>query len=153
MPSRISSVLYGAITVAALSVAPVSGAQAADMIASGPYVAAAPDSACNEAGHLAAIERRFRIQAREVHHMPDLEIVSISDFREGRYLPIQEDIRSVERQYCRASAGLSDGSTRTLWYLIEYGEGFAGAFGDNVEFCLTGLDRWNAYDGYCRVLR
>ncbi len=31
--------------------------------------------------------------------------------------------------------------------------GFAGIFGDSVEFCLSGLDRWNVYDSYCRVLR
>ena len=152
MSSRISSALSGILAATALFAAPVSSAQAADLIAPGPY-AAAPDSDCADARRLASIERDFLLQAREVHHQPGLAIVSINNISENRYLPIEEDIRSVERLYCKASAAMSDGQTRTLWYLIEYGEGFAGAFGDNVEFCLSGLDRWNVYDGYCRVLR
>jgi hypothetical protein len=152
MSSRISSALRGVLAAATLVAAPVSVSQAADLVAPGPY-AAAPDSDCAAPRRLASIERGFRVQAREVHHQPGLEIVSISNISENRYLPIEEDIRAVERLYCKASAAMSDGHTRTLWYLIEYGEGFAGAFGDNVEFCLSGLDRWNVYDGHCRVLR
>ncbi|MFZ2101223.1 MAG: hypothetical protein WAU86_11725 [Oricola sp.] len=152
MSSRIVSAMR-AILAATILAAPVSIAQAADMIAPGPYMAAAPDSECAKANYLSAIEKRFHIQANEVHHRPDLAIVSISNIRENNYLPIQEDISSVERRYCQAAAGMSDGETRTLWYLIEYSEGFAGAFGDNVEFCVSGLDRWNVYDGHCRVLR
>jgi hypothetical protein len=30
--------------------------------------------------------------------------------------------------------------------------GFAG-MGDNVEFCVSGFDRWYVYNGRCRVLR
>lgn len=153
MSSRISSATRGILAATILAAAPVTASQAADLVAPGPYVAAQPDSLCAEAGHLASIERRFGIQAREVHHQPELSIVSISNFRENRYEPIEEDTSMVERLYCQASAATSDGQTRTLWYLIEYGEGFAGAFGDNVEFCLSGLDRWNVHDGYCRVLR
>lgn len=152
MSSRISSALHGVLAATALFAAPFTSAHAADLVAPGPY-AAATDSDCADPRRLASIERDFGVQAREVHKQPDLEIVTITDIRENRYLPIEEDIRSVERLYCKANAGMSDGNTRTLWYLIEYGEGFAGAFGDNVEFCLSGLDRWNVYDGHCRVLR
>ena len=30
--------------------------------------------------------------------------------------------------------------------------GFVG-IGDNVEFCVSGFDRWMVYNGRCRVLR
>ena len=152
MSIRISSALCGVLAATSLFAAALTGSQAADLVAPGPYVAAA-DSDCAAPGRLASIESDFGVQAREVHMRPDLSIVSITDIRENRYLPIQEDIRSVERLYCTANAAMSDGQTRTLWYLVEYDEGFAGFFGDNVEFCLSGLDRWNVYDGHCRVLR
>lgn len=152
MSSRFGSAIRG-ILAAALLIAPATMAQAADIIAPGPYVAAEPDSWCARNGYLNAIERRFKIQARQVHPRPDLSIVSIYNIRENRYLPKVEDVRAVDRLYCQATASMSDGHSRTLWYLVEYDEGFAGFFGDNVEFCLSGLDRWNVYDSYCRVLR
>lgn len=152
MFSRISTVIRAALAVALL-VAPATMARAADMIAPGPYVDAGPESWCAKGSYLTAIERRFRIQAREVHHRPDLSITGIHDIRENRFLPKIEEVRAVDRLYCRATASMSDGHTRTLWYLVEYGAGFAGFFGDNVEFCLSGLDRWNVYDSSCRVLR
>ncbi|WP_199223253.1 phage portal protein [Oricola cellulosilytica] len=125
----------------------------ADLIAPGPYTVAPADSLCARDSHLRAIERGFDIQAREVHHRPELEINLITDFRENRFLPKVEDVRAVSRLYCQATAHMSDGHARKLWYLIEYDEGFAGFFGDNVEFCLSGLDDWNVYNGNCRVLR
>ncbi len=58
----------------------------------------------------------------------------------------------IPRRYCRAHARLTNGRHPTLYFLIEGGQGFAGnKF--NVEFCLGGYDRWNEYDGSCRVLR
>jgi hypothetical protein len=152
MTKRIMSVLC-AIAMAIPAFTP---AQAADVIAPGPYADAGPASPCAEDRNLKAIERRFRIQARKVHHQPRLAIEQITNIRENRHLAKDKTYRAVERIYCRASAHMSDGHSRKLWYLIEVGEGFAGfglAFGDNVEFCLSGLDRWNVYDGYCRVLR
>lgn len=153
MSKRTVSTLCSAIALI-LSVTSMAGA--ADLIAPGPYAAAGPASPCAEDSNLKAIERRFRIQAREVHHRPNLRIDAITGFHEHRFLPKDEEHRAVARLYCHANAHMSDGHTRKLWYLIEYGAGFAGfglAFGDNVEFCLSGLDRWNVYDGHCRVLR
>lgn len=153
MSRRIVSALRATLAAALLTAAPVSFANAADMIAPGPYVAAEPASACAQPGYLGAIERRFRIQTREVHHMPDLSIVAISNIRENRYVPARAGGSSIDRLYCSASAALSDGRQRTVWYMVEYGQGFAGVFGDNVEFCVTGFDRWNVYDGSCRVVK
>lgn len=153
MTTRISSAIRGVLAAAVFATAPMT-ALAADLIApGGSYVVAQPDSACAKVSYLKSIERRFRIQAREVHHWPDLSISSITQIRENRYVASSERARAVDQLYCRASATTSDGHSRTLWYLVEFGAGFAGAFGDNVEFCLSGLDRWNVYDGYCRVLR
>ena len=40
---------------------------------------------------------------------------------------------------------------RTVLYLIEGGQGFAGTH-HKVFFCIDGLDPWRVYDGHCRVL-
>ncbi len=63
-----------------------------------------------------------------------------------------ERVSEIPRRYCRASARLTNGSDRVLHYLIEGGQGFAGnSF--NVEYCISGYDRWNEFDGWCRHLR
>ena len=80
--------------------------------------------------------------------MPNLPNVQITDFQhihEHRYLPAQED-RPIGRRYCGATVILSDGQGRDIWYLIEEGQGFAW-IGDNVEFCVSGFDRWYVYNG------
>jgi hypothetical protein len=107
--------------------------------------------ACEDPHILATIVDRFRYQ---VHNVPHLPIVGIREFRgihEHRYLPYRED-RPIARRYCGATADLSDGRSRTIWFLIEDGMGLAG-MGDNVEFCVAGFDRWMVYNGACRVLR
>lgn len=56
------------------------------------------------------------------------------------------------RRYCRARADMSDGRTRSVFYMIEEYQGFAGLTW-NVETCVAGFDRWHVYDAWCRVLR
>ena len=105
---------------------------------------------CEDNGVLSRISEKFRYQVRHVPNLPD---VAIEDFRrvhEHRYLPEAED-RPIARRYCGATAILSDGRKRDVWYLIEDGMGFAG-LGQNVEFCVAGFDRWMVYNGRCRVL-
>lgn len=58
----------------------------------------------------------------------------------------------ILRRYCKGRAHLENGHYRTIHYLIEDPMGLAGV-GWNVEFCLSGHDRWRVYDGNCRVLR
>ncbi len=106
---------------------------------------------CAEGWVLSRITRNFAYQVR---HVPNLPQVAISDFQnihEHRYLPAQED-RPIGRRYCGATVILSDGDSRDIWYLIEEGQGYA-SIGDNVEFCVSGFDRWYVYNGRCRVLR
>lgn len=118
-----------------------------------PYFRDAPSPECSSEKMLKRIKKRFRIQAREVHHSPDLKIMDIHRIHQTRYLP--QDVhqsRPIARRYCAGHVHLSDGRKRSIWYLIEGGAGFA-SYSDNVEFCISGMDRWNVYDGHCRVLR
>jgi hypothetical protein len=108
--------------------------------------------ACDDPLMLAAITDRFRHQAFVVHHLPNLRINQLRGIHEHRELSFREDERPIARRYCGATADLSDGRSRTIWYLIEDGMGFAG-LGDNVEFCVSGFDRWMVYNGRCRILR
>ena len=108
--------------------------------------------ACENAGVLSRISSGFSHQVRNVPHLPNVAISEFRKVHEHRYLPYRED-RPIARRYCGATALLSDGRKRNVWYMIEEGQGLAGAFGDNVEFCVSGFDRWFVYNGHCRVLR
>lgn len=106
---------------------------------------------CARPGILTTIKDRFRYQVHNVPHLPRVSILDFRDIREHRYLPASEDW-PIGRRYCAARVDLSGGMSRDVWYLIEYGQGFA-SIGDNVEFCVSGFDRWMVYNGRCRVLR
>jgi len=107
--------------------------------------------ACSKGWVLGRITNRFAYQVRHVPNLPQVAIMDFNNIRENRYLPAQED-RPIGRTYCGAKVALSDGNSRDIWYLIEEGQGFAG-IGNNVEFCVSGFDRWFVYNGRCRVLR
>ena len=108
-------------------------------------------SVCGDARVLNRITERFRYQVRHVPHLPAVDIVDFGAIHQNRYLPASETW-PIARHYCRAQVALSDGANRSIWYLIERGQGFA-SIGDNVEFCVSGFDRWLVYNGRCRVLR
>lgn len=138
-----------AVAATALTAAP--GAQAADMIV-GVYPS--DPGICGDERVLGTIASRFRHQVTNVPNLPQVGIVDFLGIRENRYEP-QHERSPVERQYCQATVALSDGHqgyNRDVWYLIETPMGFAGV-GSNVEFCVSGFDRWYVYGGHCRVLR
>lgn len=138
---------------AALLIPVAQGAAAADLNpvpAPTRYHDAGPQP-CGDATVLKRISRRFDHQVRHVPHLPQVAITSFEGIHEHRYLASHED-RPIARRYCNATAWMTDGRSRQVWYLIEYGQGFAG-IGDNVEFCVSGFDRWNVYNGHCRILR
>jgi hypothetical protein len=114
-------------------------------------VYAVDSGVCGERWVLGKIRHRFAYQVRHVPNLPLVDITDFQNIRETRYLPEQED-RPIGRTYCNADVILSDGDARDIWYLIEEGQGYAG-IGDNVEFCVSGFDRWYVYNGACRVLR
>ncbi|MDA4629743.1 hypothetical protein NZA98_01200, partial [Escherichia coli] len=92
----------------------------------------------------------------QVHHVPGLQQVAIQDFsdvHQQRYEPSRNpEMSAVPRYYCQATAHLSDGRQRPVWYVVEEGLGYA-SIGNNVEFCVAGFDRWNVYNGSCRSLK
>lgn len=106
---------------------------------------------CDTPSILSKIQSKFRHQAREVHHEPSLAINAFRKVHEHRHKS-ESEFSPVARRYCGATATLSDGRERYVWFLIENPAGFAG-LGNNVEFCVTGFDRWNVYNGHCRILR
>ncbi len=106
---------------------------------------------CGQSWVLGKITSRFRHQVLNVPHLPNVRITDFQGIYERRYLPAEED-HPIGRRYCGATVILSDGQGRDIWYLIEEGQGFA-SIGDNVEFCVSGFDRWYVYNGACRVLR
>lgn len=107
--------------------------------------------ACDDERVLRRIVRRFRHQVRHVPHLPDVEIESFSSVHQHRYHQERHG-HPIARRYCHATAHLSDGRHRKVWYLIEGKMGFA-SIGNGVEFCVSGFDRWMVYNGSCRVLR
>jgi hypothetical protein len=125
----------------------VATASAADPVAVYPT----DTGICGDSKVLNTISRRFDHQVRNVPHLPQVAISDFYTVREVRHLPQQED-RPIERLYCQGKVALSNGHNRDVWYLIEWPMGFAG-IGGNVEFCVSGFDRWNVYGGRCRVLR
>ncbi len=138
-----------------LSIATVAGLllAAAPTLAHDPYFRTVKTPFCDDAAMLKRITARFRHQARHVHHDETLAIVDFTHVDETRFR--EQDThkaRPIPRRYCSARAHLNDGRHRTVWYLIEGGAGFA-SIGANVEFCVSGFDRWNVYDASCRVLR
>lgn len=134
-----------AMVVAGLASAPA--VRAADYVIqdSGGY------GACAEQKYLSRISSRFDHQVKNVPHLPDVSILEFVNIHERRYLPETEEW-PISRRYCAATVVLSDGHTRDIWYLIEGRMGLAG-IGDNVEFCVSGFDRWFVYNGRCRILR
>lgn len=140
------SLVAAALAAAGLVAAPA--AHAADLV-HGVY--ASDPGACAHPRVLARISHRFDYQVRNVPNLPDVKIHGFNRIGQTRYLPAR-DKWPIDRRYCHARAALSDGQQRMVWYLIENPMGFAGV-GSKVEFCVSGFDRWNVYNGNCRVLR
>ncbi|MAW87711.1 MAG: hypothetical protein CMJ42_14415 [Phyllobacteriaceae bacterium] len=112
------------------------------------------DAQCDDARVLRVITGKFAHQVRHVPHLPDVRIVSFDHVHERRFVPASKATHTmISRRYCQATAHMSDGHRRSVWYMIEDGMGFAGKFGDGVQFCVAGFDRWKVYNAWCRVVR
>ncbi|WP_306118653.1 MULTISPECIES: hypothetical protein [unclassified Roseitalea] len=107
---------------------------------------------CTDRKMLANIVDDFRHQAINMLHRPELGIADIIGIRQTRLIAPGTDLAPVPRRYCAATAMLTTGEHRAIWYLIEGGAGFA-SIGSKVEFCVAGFDRWNVYNADCRLLR
>jgi hypothetical protein len=157
--SGLKKLVLGALAAAAMAYA--APASAADQIYEGEYVDGA--AICAAPSVLTRIKKNFRYQVTHVPHLPDVEITDFRRIHQHRYIPSDGLDRPIARRYCGATVELSDGDRRDIWYLIEERMGFATLLdgighadavrGSNVEFCVAGFDRWNVYNGACRVLR
>lgn len=135
---RSANMIFGLAGLALVMAFPLSAAQASDV------------STCDAPGILSTISLRFHHQSREVHHN-DLVIESYTKVHQHRLEP-QRKLWPIARRYCMATAHVSNGHHYAVRYFIEGGMGLA-SIGDNVEFCVSGFDRWNVYNSYCRVAR
>lgn len=123
--------------------------QAADYISgTAPVVTS---SACHEQSVINGAVAQF---TRMIHGMPDMPKVQIDAVGNVSTTRIEPKTypSGFERTYCKATARMSNGENRSIWYIIENGQGFA-SIGRNVESCVEGFDKWYVYDGRCRVLR
>lgn len=143
---RLARFVSAALIAMGAAAGPVQAVHAADLT-----VYSGDPGICGEPWVLSKITDRFRYQVRHVPNLPDVAITDFHGIRERRYEPPGE-WKAIERRYCGATVSLSDGRDRSIWYLIETGQGFA-SIGNNVEFCVAGFDRWFVYNGGCRVLR
>lgn len=151
--------ILAAAVAGAAPILPLTAAQAAD-----PIYEAVPDhdGPCGDPRITRTITKRFRYQVTHVPNLPDVEIMQFRDIHQHRYKDRSKEW-PIGRRYCGATVDLSNGTHRDVWYLIEEGMGFAGALdaigaadevrGSNVEFCVSGFDRWLVYNGRCRILR
>ena len=77
-------------------------------------------------------------------------IASLENGRLGEHLFFEPGI--IHREYCMADARMTDGTARTVYFTIEFGQGLA-SIGNYVDFCVLGLDPWRVHDEACRTVR
>jgi len=107
-------------------------------------------AACDDQAVLRAIAYRFSINDRNVLKQ-GLAIDAYVEVQENRYQPAYEG-SMIDRRFCQGRVAMNDGRTRTIWYMIEAGQGLAG-FGGNVDYCIAGLDPWRIYGANCQSVR
>jgi hypothetical protein len=116
-----------------------------------PQIAlASPNSGCNNGAVISFISSKFD------DHISTLlgNAVSIADISGAKERRAEQRAGKImiERHFCHANAQMTDGKTHDLYYLIEKDMGFAG-IGDNIEFCVSGLDPYYVYGNHCRSLK
>lgn len=80
----------------------------------------------------------------------DLQIL---DFEKVREISPGSRVRSmIPRRFCQATAYVSDGRKRAVYYSIGEDTGMIGMTW-GVEWCVVGLDRNWAYNPHCKMAR
>ncbi len=116
-----------------------------------PQIAlAGPGSGCDNSAVISFISARFD---RHISTLlaNDIAIADINGAQERRAEKRGGKVM-IERHFCHANAQMTDGRTHDLYYLIEKDMGFVG-IGDNIEFCVSGLDPYYTYGNHCRSLK
>ncbi|MEM9107100.1 MAG: hypothetical protein AAGC96_15715, partial [Pseudomonadota bacterium] len=96
-------------------------------------------NSCEDPRVVRHIKKNFRILDRNVLEA-GLSVDDIHSIRETGpvYTPVTE-IQLIPRIFCQGTAAMSDGKSRTIYIMLEDGQGYAG-FGDYVNYCISGLD-------------
>ncbi len=135
---------------AVLAVSTALPASAADFVRPAPAHAQAASSVCSDSSVLGVIDHNF--DYRDAHYLhAGLDITDFHGAHEIYYRP-SDATHLVGRTYCEATVVMNDNRRRPVWYLIESTMGFAG-IGDNVEYCVAGLDPWHVHGSYCASVR
>ena len=142
--STIAAVLLVATGLSATSSADAATIFEKDFWLSGPlYSAKVP--LCEEHEPLKMIQRRFSTKEGKFWNS-DLKIVGFEKIQEVSWEPWAPG--TIPRRFCRASALISDGVRRPMYYSITEDGGMIGA-SYGVEFCVVGLDREWSYQPDC----
>ena len=105
--------------------------------------------ACTDPQALGYIKGQFYSREAEYWHS-GLNIIGFDDVREIGMR--SNGLDYIPRRYCTARALMNDNKVRPVTYSIE--EAGAGiGFGDNVVWCVTGLDRSDAFAPACLEAR
>lgn len=123
-------------------------ARAADIVHVAPVVTG---TVCHEQSVINRAVAQFTRLVHGVPEMPAVSIRAVGNVSTTRFEP-KTYPSGIERHYCSATAALSNGENRHMWYLVEENQGLA-SMGRNIESCVDGFDKWFVYDGRCRVLR
>ena len=105
--------------------------------------------ACADARMLARISQRFAWAERNTWQR-GYEIATIERPR-LRYA-VFNGPSMIRHRHCRATALMTNGARRALFYTVSAGMGLA-SIGQGVDFCLAGLDPWRVHGAACRSLR
>jgi hypothetical protein len=95
------------------------------------------------------IAERFAWAERHTWHR-GFVMASLENGRAGEHPFFEPGI--IHREYCMADAKMTDGTARTVYFTIEFGQGLA-SMGSYVDFCVLGLDPWRVHDEACRTVR
>src|SRR3712207_5154991 len=141
---------FGRVLVAFGMTLAAAGAQAADL--PGRIVMNEPiqtNFPCADPGVLRHIADRFAWAERNTWHRGFL-IASLENARFSGHPYFEPGI--VHREYWAADSVMTNGSSHTVYYAIEFGVGFA-SLGNYIDFCVLGLDPWHVHDEACRTVR
>jgi hypothetical protein len=144
--------ILAAMCVAALAAgAPLVSAAARPLVPAerrySPYRNNVP--ACDDPAVFERIQGRFHDREAEFWNT-GLEIRGFAEVQEIGYKTNGEDF--IPRRYCTAQAYLNDEKPRQVSYSINEDLGIIG-FGFGFEWCVTGLDRNDAYAPSCKMAR
>ncbi|MGL4494298.1 MAG: hypothetical protein ACRCUX_00675 [Beijerinckiaceae bacterium] len=110
-----------------------------------PWTGATP--ACDDPAVIGKISSRFTQREQEFWNS-SLAIVRVDHIRTTAHRPWGPSF--IPRRYCTARAHFNDNRMRTMVYSVGEDTGIIGATW-GVMWCVTGLDRHNAYAPWCKA--